>query len=236
MFIISPEDEDWLVIPSTLSGENFDGLFIGGEINDSYLFALRNLDVPMVGIDFYIPEIDMDYVFADNFHAGYVATAHLIQRGHKKIGFIKNEIKTSSVTDRYFGYLKALNRYGLECSDEWYFALRDIERFDGALPTAFVCHNDIAALSLIQILKNRGLSVPGEICTVSFDNLILEEENPIALTTMDIDIKLLAEKAFDRLVGRIDDRNAPYKRVTIGAVLIEKGTVKNLNKEIESDH
>jgi len=64
----------------------------------------------------------------------------------------------------------------------------------------------------------------------------LEEGNPVALTTMDIDKKLLAEKAFDRLAGRIADRNAPYKRVTIGAVLIEKGTVKNFNQEIESDH
>ena len=85
--------------------------------------------------------------------------------GHRKIGFIGSKFATSSIFDRYMGYLKALIENGLEVREDWVIDDRNqrdfIEMtFPEEMPTAFVCNCDEAAYHAIRQLREFYILFP----------------------------------------------------------------------------
>ncbi|MCL2571072.1 MAG: LacI family DNA-binding transcriptional regulator [Defluviitaleaceae bacterium] len=213
--------------------EGFDGIYIAGELSDNYINMLQRTAKPLVAIDFYKTYFDASYVLIDNFYIGYHATCHLIEQGHRKIGFVGNISQTSSINDRYYGYLKALETNGLPFKNEWVFPNNNPQTglynmdvsFPSPLPTAFVCHCDMAAYFLSNSLKNIGKSVPQDISLISFDNTELSEA--FGLTSMDINKKEIAETAFyvmDKIIHKEKHRNRYY----VSTRLINRESVRAL--------
>jgi len=105
--------------------DHIDGIYIAGELSEHYIKSLRRTCKPVVAIDFYKTYLDVDYVLVDNFYLGYCAARYLIDKGHCDIGFVGNINQTSSINDRYFGYLKALQNAGLTAHQKWVIANDD---------------------------------------------------------------------------------------------------------------
>jgi len=88
----------------------------GDSTHDASIQQLQADHVPLVLIDRYIPDLAIDYVGVDNAGGGYRATEHLLILGHKRIGFIfsyEETLQTTSVYERWQGYCKALQKYGV---------------------------------------------------------------------------------------------------------------------------
>lgn len=88
----------------------------GDSTHDASIQQLQADHVPLVLIDRYIPDLAIDYVGVDNVGGGYRATEHLLILGHKRIGFIfsyEETLQTTSVYERWQGYCKALQKYGV---------------------------------------------------------------------------------------------------------------------------
>ena len=66
-----------------------------------------------------------DCVLSDNTSGSYMLTEHLIATGRKSIGFVGSVQSTSSIMDRYLGYVKAMLRAGLPIRDDWRLEDRD---------------------------------------------------------------------------------------------------------------
>ena len=228
--IVNPEDERRLLMPPIISGDHFDGIFIGGEMSDQYIYSLSDLDIPAVCIDFYKPDMKMDCVIIDNFYAGYNAATYLIRKGHGRIGFVGHSVQTTSILDRFFGYRKALYQYDIEFKNEWHLIHMDDMILPTELPTAFVCHNDETAVAFIKQLNDHGFDVPGDISIISFDNLDISKKSEPPLTTVDINRERFAEKAFSQLGNRMNDRKQPYQRVTLDICLIERSSTRDFKK------
>lgn len=236
LFIIDRASEEKAIMPSPMINNGYDGIFIAGEFNNSYLSAINQLPYPKISIDFYKPHFDFDCIITDNFFIGYYATNYLLEKGHTRIGFLGNNKQTSSISDRFFGYLKALDAYNLPYNDKWhlvnndpvtgYYEL-DIE-LPKELPTAYICHCDMAAYFLIQKLNSAGIGVPDDISIVSFDNTKLSEECKPPLTTVEISTKDFASKAFKQMLSRVKDTALPYQRIYTHTQLIERKSVKAL--------
>ena len=78
---------------------------------------VRSGKLPIVLVDRCFPDLDTDYVVADNFTGGYRATEHLLILGHRRIGFVYTNISTLNITSlnqRWSGYKAALDDYGLQ--------------------------------------------------------------------------------------------------------------------------
>ena len=226
--VVSVKDEEQPT--GTLPYENYDGIFITGEMSEAYINMLKNTNIPLIAIDFYKISFDAVYVLVDNFYLGYHATSYLIEKGHRDIGFVGNINQTSSINDRYYGCLKALQNKGLPLRQEWVISNNDPKTglynididFPEKLPTAFVCHCDMAAYFLVNSLKKYGKSVPGDISLISFDNTDLSEAS--GLTSMDINKKEIAEMAFyamEKIIHNEIHRNRYY----ISVKLIERDSV-----------
>ena len=91
--------------------------------DDGYLapfLTLSRLGIPVVFVDRYYDGIDFDAVVSDNYGGMLQAVTHLAQLGHRRIGFVSTDnFQTSSVSDRYRGYLAGLDEAGIRPTPSW---------------------------------------------------------------------------------------------------------------------
>jgi LacI family transcriptional regulator len=236
LFVVERADEDAGLLPRTLEKSGFDGIFVGGEMNEDFLRNLEKLGIPIVVIDSFTNRIHCDMILTDNYISSYLLTQYLIGKGHRKIGFVGRTTDTHNIADRYFGYRKALLFAGLEYKDEWNVVTNDPVNFlyslDFALPkdlpTAFVCHCDNAAHFMIQKLTLMGFSVPEDVSLVAFDNTDLAKIIRPSLTTIENNREAFANRAYETMLKRQTRKEAHPYRVLLTTTIIERESVKTL--------
>lgn len=232
--ILKLEDEENLVIPKMLQDQKIDGIIILGQAKRSYVKAIMNTDIPMICMDFYENIPDIDTIVSDNFYGTYLLTDYLIENGHRDIGFVGNIKATSSIQDRYLGYVKALIENDITCNSQWTVSDRldsganiDISLPD-KMPTAFVCNCDEAAFRLIKTLKQSGFRVPDDISVVGFDNYLISEICDPSITTVEVDMKAMAQAGVEMIVQKIDHVHYKAGRRLISGKIVIKNSVKNI--------
>ena len=226
--VLSLESEQTIEMPAIIKENKIDGLIIIGRLNTEYLKELNEQrKVPMVFLDFYDEHIVCDSVVSDNFYGMYKMTSYLINQGHKEIAFVGEKLATSSIMDRYLGYMKAMLENGIKVNEKWVLPDRDLEKgimeikLPKVMPTAFVCNCDLAAEMFIEHLKNAGYDVPGQIPIVGYDNFTYSKFISKNLTTYDVDTTRLAKEAFHILTKRIKKSSDHREmRIVQGQMLI----------------
>jgi LacI family transcriptional regulator len=213
-----------------------DGLFIAGEIDENIYQFSSKASVPVVFIDNYNPLYENSNAYVDNYHLSYTVCNYLISKGHQKIGFIGNINKTSSIADRYFGYLKSLVSARLPINKDWHINI-NIEKcavtseilaaLPENLPSAFICHCDAAAQRLYTALALKGLKIPDDISVISFDNTPLCDNLMPKLTSAGPQKEYYAKKAFNLMIECLNNRNKVFQK-QIKTVLAERDSVRDL--------
>ncbi|MBQ0987746.1 LacI family DNA-binding transcriptional regulator [Streptomyces sp. F63] len=143
---------------------------------------LRRLDVPVVVVDpAGSPSLDAPTVGATNWAGGMAATEHLLELGHRRIGFIGGPMRLLCSRARMDGYRTALEAAGIPALDELMVGgdFYHESGFTGAQklldlpepPTAIFASSDQMALGAIEALRRRGLRVPDDVSVVGFDDL-----------------------------------------------------------------
>lgn len=241
--VISNFAEENLEPPKLAEEERVDGIIVIGKPQNDYLKLLyRNKKIPMVFLDFCDKEELVDSVVSAGFYGMYRVTDYLIRNGHTRIAFVGTLMYTESITDRYFGYCKALMEHGIERRPEW--VINDREFGDGTIgpgykfsiseddmPTAFACNNDITAYALIQQLEERGYRVPEDISVVGYDDYLQPEFGESRITTYSVDMGKMAKVALSRLTKRIEKLAANTGIRVVNGRLIERDTVRRINHE-----
>lgn len=158
--------------------------YVGRDINEPALQAVRASGIPMVFLDRLPPSsIQADFVGSDNAGSARRAVQHLISLGHRRIGILSNIDKVSSVLAREAGYRKALRDNGVEPCAEYSFEVQtdEIESVYDALkkmlslaepPTAIFGINDHIALQAHTALTSLGVSIPDQMSVLGFDGLL----------------------------------------------------------------
>ncbi|RYG23341.1 GntR family transcriptional regulator [bacterium] len=151
--------------------------------------------MPTVLVDAPVGGFESDFVGFQDEKAGYEATQHLIEAGHRRIGFI-GMMQVVTTRYRFNGFLRCLNDAGLE-QVKGYEPLIYVDRlpatvidayFERSLsdrPTAFVCENDEAAARLMPYLSERGLRVPDDVALIGFGGAQPVLLSAMGLTTME---------------------------------------------------
>jgi DNA-binding LacI/PurR family transcriptional regulator len=181
-------------------------------IERGFIEAITSEGIPIVGLAGARVVDGIDTVTIDDVMVGRIAVSHLIERGHRKIGFIG--IRDSKTTEkRLRGYLDALREAGIEVLDDCVqlgvsFSRQDGYELAGELVrrcpevTAVFVYNDVMAAGAIDRFNDLGISVPGQIAIVGCDNSIAQYTRP-KLTTLDLAKEKMVEDAMDALFRRI---------------------------------
>jgi LacI family transcriptional regulator len=226
--IVTAQDEAHLVPPVFMETNKVDGVILLGQLTDPYIGKIVAENPLCVFLDFYSTIGKCDSIATNNFFASYKLTKLLIDKGHKKIGFIGTTCATTSILDRYLGFCKAMLEAGLPQDapiadrDEQGYAYQNISLKIGNY-TAYVCNNDQLAGTVIRQFRRQGIYVPEDISIVGFDNADSEITDGVDVTSVAINIDAMCEAAATALLRRIeDDDYKPQGVMFIDAQVIEK--------------
>src|SRR5216683_488786 len=206
----------------------------GDSTHDASIQQLQADHVPIVLIDRYFPGLAIDYVGLDNVGGGYRATEHLLILGHRRIGFIfsyEETLQTTSVYERWQGYCKALQKYGVPYDETLVVPdLRQLQTgtHEGLVeflqrpdrPGAIFAVNDYVALDVLQAAKAIHLRIPEDLAVVGFDDEEFAAHVNPPLTTIvqqSIDIGL---RAGALLISRIEGIVGVPKHIELPTNLI----------------
>jgi len=156
-----------------------------------------------------------DSVTLDDERGGRLATTHLIQRGHRCIGFLAGPLASYSGAGRRKGYLAALQEAGISLVDGWmkhcqpsveggYEATRQLL---GTYPqlTALFCFNDLVAVGALQACDELKRRVPEDLAIVGHDDIPVAALVSPALTTCRVPRYELGARAVNALLERLRD-------------------------------
>jgi DNA-binding LacI/PurR family transcriptional regulator len=204
------------------------GLIVIGQFTwHEHLNALARRGIPMAVWGACLPDAFYPVVGGDNASGGYLATRHLLQQGCRRIAFF-GDTSHPEAGLRYQGYVRALREAGIEPDPRLLqtFLFGDArlpQVIDGWLDQqleidAIFASADIAAISLMGALKERGLDVPGRVRVAGYDDITLAAYLHPSLTTVrqptEVAGRALVELLFEAIAGR------PRRTVMLPAELI----------------
>jgi DNA-binding LacI/PurR family transcriptional regulator len=157
-------------------------------------------------------------ILVDLEHGVKAAVEHLVALGHRRIGYIGGTLELRSVARRQEAFLACTTAIGglevatAECDFSMQGGYVACARLLARLaPTAVLAVNDLAAIGAMHCVFDRGLSVPGDLSIVGFDDISFAEYAHPALTSVRINRSTIGRLAFQALTEMLDDPEHPGK-------------------------
>ena len=194
-----------------------DGVVLPPPLCDSEesLKAVQEAGVSAVLVASGKPAPDMSAISINNFEAARAMTRHLLDLGHRRIGFINGHPNQTATGQRFHGYVEAMTEAGLSVDADQvaqgYFTYRSgleaaEKLLDSCAPTAIFASNDDMAAATMAVAHRRGLDVPNDLSVTGFDDTPLAATVWPALTTIHQPIADMAREAVRLLVEQIRSR------------------------------
>ncbi|MEM9361385.1 MAG: LacI family DNA-binding transcriptional regulator [Bacteroidota bacterium] len=196
--------------------------------------------LPLVLFDRTTPHLQTSQVVIDDYQGAYLATSHLIEQGCTRIAHFTTERKIDIYKERYRGYVNALEDHGIERDEALIFSgnlqledgrshaenlLRNKENFD-----AIFSASDYAAMGAMQVLKENGLKIPGDVALVGFLNEPFTSFTDPPLTSVNqfpIEMGHTAANLFFNALDSEKKKIIPKKTVLQPELIIRASSLKN---------
>lgn len=203
-----------------LRQSNLEGIIMGISSSGSTLSqfvpvvrAIQDEDqTPIVLLDRSCAPFNCHTICINNYQGGYLASSHLLDLKHEKIGCITGPIEFSECQDRTNGFKQAFIEKNREFNDSWVvngdFTLDSGYKNTKPLldrgVTAIFAQNDMIAFGVYHYLRTHNYKIPEDISVVGFDNISFISIMDVPLTTVSQPIQEMGRKAIDILL------NTPY--------------------------
>ena len=178
-----------------LRRKRVDGLILTSvTAEDPYLKALARSKTPFVLVSRACQLVPAPYVGVDDRLGGRLAVEHLVELGHRRIGFIGGPADVQSSLDRLAAFEAVLTEHGIPVREEWisfsdftqragYRAGKELLRRK-VRPSAVFAANDVVALGVLQAADELGLRVPEDLSVLGYDDISYAGLPRIELTTV----------------------------------------------------
>lgn len=196
-----------------LFSRRVDGVILACCVNSRAHEAIIRRQVPVIFVDRLPAAGAVNTVCTDNVLAAQLATEHLIQLGHKRIGMLAGHLGLSPHHDRLEGFRKAMQEAHLPILDEYLIA-GNVQVEDGLKaghqlldlpmpPTAIMASNNKLLLGILQAMEERNLLIPRDMSVLGFDDYLWNEHFNPTLTAVAQPTHEIGRKAFDLLLKLI---------------------------------
>ncbi|MGG7447492.1 HTH-type transcriptional regulator GalR [Kosakonia oryzendophytica] len=204
-------------------------------IPDDELASLMKQMPGMVLINRILPGFEQRCVALDDRYGAWLATRHLIQQGHTRIGYLCSNHAISDAEDRLQGYYDALKEHGLPCNERLVtFAEPDESGGEQAMTellgrgrnfTAVACYNDSMAAGAMGVLNDNGIDVPREISLIGFDDVLVSRYVRPRLTTVRYPIITMATQAAELALALASNQPLPDVTHLFNPTLVRRHSV-----------
>jgi DNA-binding LacI/PurR family transcriptional regulator len=202
-------------------------IFISSEMADlsvdhSYYRRLVDEGARLVFVNGASGQLRVPAVSVDERAAGHMATQHLLDLGHRRIGFVAGPDHYVPTREKAAGREEALRAAGVELDGLVAHAEFSVEGGRRAArtllispdyrPTGVICSSDVMAIGVLLEATSLGLRVPQDLSVVGFDGIEAAEWTQPQLTTIEQPIDEIAETAVGAIRTLIDepDRELPH--------------------------
>ncbi|NOX89903.1 MAG: LacI family transcriptional regulator [Calditrichaeota bacterium] len=223
-------------VPQLLANQKVDGTILVGVFSKDFIERIKKIELPVVLIDPKIYVENVTQVLIDNEHGAYTATQYLIQKGHKRIGFISGQLERLSFYQRFTGYKKALEYHNIEFDEnlvqtgyleEGYGHTKKLLNLNNP-PTAIFSANDINAIYGYQAVKEAGLQIPDDVSIIGFDDIELARMATPQLTTIRVYKEEMGSIAVRLLLQQINGEFTRPVTTLVPTKLVERDSVKTI--------
>ncbi len=235
VFMASQTDENIENVVEELLDYQVDGIIAASVALSSDLSArCRAASVPMVLFNRTQDDMHMSAVTSDNVTGGRKVAEFLLAGRHQKISYIAGWEGTSTQRDREAGFVAGLSAAGRSLHSRAVGNFRMDEAREATLrlvgrdpPDAIFVANDHMALSVIDTLRHElGIAVPGQISVVGYDDVPAASWPAYDITTVRQPANRMVAETVDILLSKIEDAEAPGRRVEIDGPLILRSSAR----------
>lgn len=215
-------------------------VFLGGEL-ESFRASFHEIETPSVLVTADASQLgfaNLSSVTIDNVAAARSAVWHLLERGHWRIGIVGGNRASGQIGElRLRGAEQALREHGIELDYERDFEPCDFIEVGGYEATsrllertgdltAVFALGDVVAFGALRAIVDRGLSVPGDVSLVGFDDTAFSQYSVPRITTIRQDAARLAERAAKLLLSALRD-GSPATHELVDFELVERESVRS---------
>lgn len=194
----------------------------------------------MVLINRILPGFESRCITLDDRYGSYLAVRHLIQNGHKNIGYICSNHAISDAIDRLQGYKDGLQEQDITINDiniayaspneqgGEYAMVKLLER--NCKITAIVCYNDSMAAGAMSVLYDNDIKIPDNISIIGFDDLAIARYLHPKLTTVRYPLQSMSQQAAELALALAKNENRTNNLINLFTpTLTKRFSVKNFN-------
>jgi LacI family transcriptional regulator len=182
------------------------------EEREAFIAGVNDLGIPVASMDDYgftCPGVDVCF---DYYQGAYMATKHLLEYGHTRIGCLAGVRNFKVTQERLEGYRAALQEAGIEWDEDLiYYGNYTMESGNEALPyllgqkvTAIFSFNDEMAFGMYQGARQFGVKIPDDLSIIGCDNVPFTNVMEVPLTTIQVPVAEMGSKLGKELVATLD--------------------------------
>ncbi len=215
-----------------------DGLVLAtARRHDPAIDGLREAGMPLVLVNRTTEDGGVPSVTGDD-HAGIgMALRHLVELGHRRIAYVGAPTSVSTGLARYQAFVSWARSEGIEVdadlmvSADWFQedpganAFRELLERDVSF-TAVVAANDLIALGCYDVATEQGISVPGEVSIVGYNDMPFADKLSPPLTTVHVPVYEIGRRAADLLLETIDQPTSMADAIRLRPELIVRGSTQ----------
>lgn len=228
---------------NVLTEKQVDGiLFVSVDVSTDHIRALQARRMPLVLVEREVVGVEADSVTTDNAKGGWLATQHLLDLGHRRIGCIAGPSDFTPSAERVTSYHRALKEAGIPMDKaliitgdfqhkSGYQAARRLLTMDDP-PTAIFACNDVMAVAAMSAAAELGQQVPTDLSVVGFDDVRLAAFANPPLTTIVRPKFEMGSLAVTMLLERIHDTDLPPRQHMLDTSLLIRKSSAPLAAEL----
>jgi LacI family transcriptional regulator len=210
-----------------------DGLLVLNRSNIGQSIAvLEDENIPFVLVDRRAEQPEVSYICSDHYDGALQIMRHLVELGHRRIGYTNRSNLGITNRDRLVGYKQVLTEAGLPFDPEL-VVQTDIELSSGydamnnlldlpSPPTAVFAIHDLIALECLRAATDLGLRVPEDVAIAGFDNWTFSLTTKPPLTSVHTPQTEIGKQSAKALLSRLANKDHAPIRITLPVELIPR--------------
>jgi LacI family transcriptional regulator len=178
-------------------------------------------------------DLECDQVHFAISHRAYLATRHLLELGHREIGFCFHG-KVGQDSTELAGFAGAMEEFGAPIQNDWLFIGGNYEEGGARLaeaflswpkkPTGMCIVNDVSASVFVTMLARNGLSVPDDVSVVGFDDSPIANYALVPLTCVTYPLEGIGRNVVELTQTRLKGSDGPPRTVVVQGELIPRSS------------
>jgi DNA-binding LacI/PurR family transcriptional regulator len=226
---------------SSIHQRRFDGIILmsQSEVDNAFIYHVLHQKIPLVVINREVSDQSIINILSNDREGSCQAVKYLIQKGHKDIAIIEGIKGFKSSLERREGYLKALIDEQIPIQSEYivngnydmesgYKAMEKLLSLKNP-PTAVFSSNDDMAVGALNAVFAKGLTVPGDISVIGFDDIQIARYTNPSLTTVKKPIEKISRLGAEKVLKAVESQEIKGEKIFVETELMIRKSVSTWN-------